>query len=326
MRGPLSIITCNDKMKAIIEKIKKMAESDSSVLLIGETGVGKEVFAEFIHRIGTRTQNSFVRIGLSAMPSDLMASELFGHEQGSFTSASRLKKGLFEVADQGTIFLDDIDDVPLDIQSKLLRVLESREIMRVGGTKPIKVDIRLISAAKIDLMEMIRKNLFRNDLFYRINVVPIEIPPLRERRDDIPLLVEHFLKMFSPDRHIDISPDVMVSLINYSWPGNVRELRNVIQRISIFCGDKIELKDLPEEFNKNSPIVQIVKACNLCFLNGKYDFNQIVQCVETNLIRNSLKDSNGNQSEAAKALGLSLSTFRDKMRKHLQTITCEEKS
>lgn len=326
MRGPLSIITCNEKMKAIIEKIKKMAESNSSILLIGETGVGKEVFAEYIHRIGNRTQNSFVRIGLSAMPSDLMASELFGHEQGSFTSASQMKKGLFEVADQGTIFLDDIDDVPLDIQTKLLRVLESREIMRLGGTKPIKVDIRLISSAKVNLKEMIRNNLFREDLYYRINVVPIVIPPLRDRRDDIPLLVEHFLKMFSPDRHIDISPEALVAMINYSWPGNVRELRNIVQRVSLFCGDKIELKDLPTEFTTNSLLAQIVKACNFCFLDEKYDFNQIVHCVESNLIRNALKDSGGNQSEAAKALGLSLSTFRDKMRKHFQTIISEKNS
>ena len=322
MMGPLSIITCNDKMKAIIEKIKKMADSDSSILLIGETGVGKEVFAEFIHRIGNRSQKAFVRIGLSAMPSDLMASELFGHEQGSFTSASRLKKGLFEVADQGTIFLDDIDDVPLDIQSKLLRVLESREIMRVGGTKPIEVDIKLISSAKVNLKDMIRNNLFREDLYYRINVVPLVIPPLRERRDDIPLLVEHFLKMFSPDRNIDILPEAMVALINYFWPGNVRELRNIVQRVSLFCGDKIELKDLPDELNQVSDIVQIVKTCKLCFLDGKSNFNQIVNCVESNLIRNALKESNGNQSEAAKKLGLSLSTFRDKIKKYVKFVGC----
>ncbi len=326
MRGPLSIITCNEKMKAIIVKIKKMADSDSSVLLIGETGVGKEVFAEFIHRISNRTQNSFVRIGLSAMPSDLMASELFGHEQGSFTSANKLKRGLFEVADHGTIFLDDIDDVSLDIQSKLLRVLESREIMRVGGTKAIEVDIRLISSAKVNLKEMIRNNLFREDLYYRINVVPIVIPPLRERRDDIPLLVEHFLKMFSPERRIDISSKSLIALINYSWPGNVRELRNIVQRVSLFCGDRIELKDLPAEFINNSFLAQIVKACSFCFLDEKYDFNEIVHCVESNLIRNAMKESGGNQSEAAKALGLSLSTFRDKMRKYFQTTISEKKS
>ncbi len=325
MRGPLSIITCNEKMKAIIDSIKQMADSNSSVMLIGETGTGKEIFAEYIHRISNRSQNSFIRIGLSAMPSDLMASELFGHEQGSFTSASRLKKGLFEVAHHGSIFLDDIDDVPLDIQAKLLRVLESREIMRVGGTKAIEVDIRLISASKVDLKELIRRNMFREDLFYRINVVPIEIPPLRERRDDIPLLTEHFLKLFSPDRHIDLSPEALVALINYSWPGNVRELRNIIQRVSLFCGKRIDLQDLPPELSKISPIVQIVDACKMCFLDGKYDFNQIVSCVESNLIKNALKKSGGNQSEAAKTLGLSLSTFRDKMRKHLFSAACKEK-
>ena len=308
-------------MREIIELVKKLSESDSSVLLIGETGVGKEIFAEYIHRISVRSQNSFLRIGLSAMPSDLMGSELFGHEQGSFTSAHRLKKGLFEVAHQGTVFLDDIDDVPMDIQAKLLRVLEAREIMRVGGTAPIPVDIRLISASKVDLKEMIRKNLFREDLYYRINVVPIHIPSLRERRDDIPLLIEHFLKMFSPDRNIEVSPEALIALINYHWPGNVRELRNVIQRVSLFCDDKILLKDLPPELNKESPVVQIVKACNLCFLNEKYQFNQIVHCVESNLIKEALSKSNGNQSDAAKSLGLSLSTFRDKMQKYLQSTT-----
>jgi transcriptional regulator with PAS, ATPase and Fis domain len=306
-------------MKEIIELVKKMSESDSSVLLIGETGVGKEIFAEYIHRISARSQNPFLRIGLSAMPSDLMGSELFGHEQGSFTSAHRLKKGLFEVAHHGTVFLDDIDDVPMDIQAKLLRVLEAREIMRVGGTAPIPVDIRLISASKVDLKEMIRQNLFREDLYYRINVVPILIPPLRERRDDIPLLVEHFLKMFSPGRDIEITPEALIALINYQWPGNVRELRNVIQRVSLFCEEKLKLKDLPPELNQESPVIQIVKACNLCFLNDRYEFNQIVHCVESNLIKEALKKTHGNQSEAAKSLGLSLSTFRDKMQKYLQS-------
>ena len=326
MRGPLSIITKNEKMRAIIDFIRKMAESDSSIMLIGETGVGKEIFAEYIHRISNRSQNSFVRIGLSAMPSDLMASELFGHEQGSFTSAYRLKKGLFEVAHGGTLFLDDIDDVPLDIQAKLLRVLEAREIMRVGGTHPIPIDIRLISASKVDLKEMVRKNLFRDDLFYRINVVPIEIPPLRDRRDDIPLLIDHFLKMFSPNNRVKVSTEAFIALVNHPWPGNVREMRNVIQRMSLICSDEIKLCDLPTEFNKESPLVQIVKACSLCFFNDKFNFNQIVHCVESNLIKEALKETNGNQSEAAKNLGLSLSTFRDKMRKYIQTTTCEKKS
>ncbi len=325
MRGPLSIITRNENMRSIIDFAKKMADSDSTILLIGETGVGKEVFAEYIHRISNRSQNPFVRIGLSAMPSDLMASELFGHEQGSFTSAHRLKKGLFEISDGGTLFLDDIDDVPLDIQAKLLRVLEAREIMRVGGTHPIPIDIRLISASKVDLKEMVRKNLFRDDLFYRLNVVPLEIPSLRERRDDIPLLIDHFLKMFSPNNALKINAEALIAMVNHPWPGNVRELRNIIQRMSLICSDEIKLSDLPAEFNKESPVVQIVRACNLCFVNENYNFTQIVSCVESNLIKEALKESNGNQSEAAKKLGLSLSTFRDKMRKYIQTRTCEEK-
>jgi len=319
MKDSLSIITQNEKMLGILQLIRKIALSDSSVLLIGETGVGKEIFAEYIYRTSKRVDHPFVKIGLSSMPSDLMASELFGHEQGSFTSANRLKRGLLEIADGGTLFLDDIDDIPLGIQAKLLRVLESGEILRVGGIKTISVNIRLISASKVDLNELVRKKLFRNDLYYRINVVPLEIPPLRERRDDIPLLIGHFLKKFVPDRIIKITPEALAILISHPWLGNVRELRNVIQRVSLFCTDKIKLSDLPSEFHKESPLIQIIKACSLCFSNNKFNFSQIVQCVESNLIREALKETNGNQSEAAKKLGLSLSTFRDKMRKYAKT-------
>ena len=323
MSNSLTIITQNKKMNAIIELIRKIANSDSSVLLIGETGVGKEIFTDYIYHTSKRASNPFIKIALSAMPPDLMASELFGHEQGSFTSANRLKKGLMEIADGGTLFLDDIDDIPLDIQAKLLRVLESGEILRVGGIKTISVNIRLISASKVDLKELVKKNLFRNDLYYRINVVPIEIPPLRERRDDIPLLIDHFLKKFSPDKNIKVSPEALAILINHPWLGNVRELRNVIQRVSIFCSDIIKLSDLPPEFNKESPLIQIIKACSLCFSNDKFNFNQIVHCVESNLIREALKETNGNQSDAAKKLGLSLSTFRDKMRKYAKSFGCK---
>jgi len=322
MKDSLSIITQNDRMRNIILQLKNMAESDSSVLLIGETGVGKEIFAEYIHRISERSQGPLVKVGLSSIPADLLASELFGHEQGAFTSALRLKQGLFEVANHGTIFLDDIDDVPLEIQAKLLRVLESREIMRVGGTKSIPIDIRLISASKVDLRELVHKKLFREDFFYRINVIPIKIPPLRERRDDVPLLIGHFLKTFCPNGNIKISPEVMASFVNYNWPGNVRELRNIVQRVSLFCGKEIKLKDLPPEISQESPIVQIVKACNLCFTDDRYNFNQIVHCIESSLVKEALKKAKGNQSEAAKILGLSLSTFRDKMRKYAPNPSC----
>lgn len=189
----LTLITKNELMREILSRIDKIVDSDSSVLLIGETGVGKEIFAEYIHRTSNRGQNPFVKIGLSALPVDLLESELFGYEKGAFTSASNEKKGLFEIADTGSIFLDDIDDVPLQIQTKLLRVLESRELMRIGSTSPIPIDVRLITASKVDLKELVNRGIFRPDLFYRINVVPINVPPLRERRDDIPALVDYFL-------------------------------------------------------------------------------------------------------------------------------------
>ena len=219
----LTLITKNETMREILSSVDKIVDSDSSVLLIGETGVGKEIFAEYIHRTSNRAENPFVKIGLSALPVDLLESELFGYEKGAFTSAATEKKGLFEIADSGSIFLDDIDDVPLQIQTKLLRVLESRELMRIGGTTPIPIDVRLITASKVDLKELVNRGIFRSDLFYRINVVPVNVPPLRERRDDIPALVEYFLKHFQPEKNLGISPEALKILINYSWPGNVRE-------------------------------------------------------------------------------------------------------
>ena len=186
----ITLIAKNETMREMLFRLDKIVDSDSSILLIGETGVGKEIIAEYIHRTSPRSQRPFVKIGLSAMPADLLESELFGHEKGAYTSASHEKKGLFEIANTGTLFLDDIDDVPIQIQTKLLRVLESREMMRIGGTKPIPIDVRIITASKVDLKELVNKKIFRADLFYRINVVPVKIPPLRERRDDIPPLVD----------------------------------------------------------------------------------------------------------------------------------------
>ncbi len=315
----LTLITQNEVMREILLRIDKIVESDTSILLIGETGVGKEIFAEYIHRTSNRSQRPFVKIALSALPADLLESELFGHEKGSFTSASNEKKGLLEIADTGSIFLDDIDDVPLQIQPKLLRVLESRELMRVGGTKPIPIDVRIITASKVDLKELVNNGIFRADLFYRINVMPIHIPPLRERRDDIPVLVEYFLKHFKPDKPLKFSPEALKAMINYSWPGNVRELKNVVQRISLFAEDEIKLNDLPQEIQTGNPIDFLLKACNKCYIEGEMKFEQIVGCLEHNLLKEALRKSMGNQSQAAKSLGLSLSTFRDKLKKYSHT-------
>jgi transcriptional regulator with GAF, ATPase, and Fis domain len=260
----LALITQNRNMLSIIERIDTIAGSDSSVLLIGETGVGKELFAEYIHRVSARAEKPFVKVALSAVPADLLESELFGHDRGAYTSASNERKGLFELANGGSIFLDDIDDFPYSLQSKLLRVLESHELKRVGGTASIPLDVRLITASKLDLRELVEKGLFRADLFYRINVVPIEIPPLRERRDDIALLVAHFLRRYAAGKELSASDEAMEAFREYNWPGNVRELRNIVQRIALFAENRVELKDLPLEIRGHDALNLLVKACNKC--------------------------------------------------------------
>ena len=313
---PVFIITQNEMMREILHRLDRIAMSDSSILLIGETGVGKEVFAEYVHRLSSRSLNPLVKIGLSAIPSDLMASELFGYEKGAFTNADSRKKGLFEIADTGSIFLDDIDDTPMDIQAKLLRVLESRELMPIGGTRSKNIDIRLICASKVDLNEMVKRNMFRSDLFYRINVVTVEIPPLRHRLDDIPLLTRYFIQKYAPDRKLSVSDEVFSVLKAYHWPGNVRELRNVIQRACLFAEDEILIKDIPAEIIRENSLDTVTQACSVCFEQGRMEFSQVIDCLELRLLNEALRKAEGNQSNAAKSLNLSLSTFRDKIKKH----------
>jgi len=312
----LALISSSPHMRAILAQVDTIAPSDSSVLLIGETGVGKELIAEYIHRTGGRSQRPFVKVGLSALPAELLESELFGHERGSFTSATSEKKGLFELAHTGSIFLDDIDDFPLNLQSKLLRVLESREMMRVGGSTPIAVDVRLVTATKVDLRELVKRGLFRSDLYYRINVVPVTIPPLRERREDIAPLVEHFLAKYLPDRRVPVDGEAMRMLTAYSWPGNVRELRNIVQRIALFANGTIGVGNLPAEIRDDHPLQAVVRACGRCLSEEGMTFDDVVSCLESNLLREALQQAGGNRTQAAKALGLSLSTFRDKLKKH----------
>jgi len=312
----LALIAISDMMRSILSRIDTIAASDSSVLLIGETGVGKELFAEYIHRSSTRSTRPFVKVGLSALPPELLESELFGHERGAYTSASSEKKGLFELAATGSIFLDDIDDFPVALQGKLLRVLESREIMRVGGTAPIPIDVRLITATKVDLKEMVNRNAFRSDLYYRINVVPIVIPPLRDRREDIPHLVRHFLQRYAPNKAIAVAPEAELVLTQYAWPGNIRELRNVVQRMALFANGSIGLEDLPAEIREDTPVSLIARACQRCFTEEHMTFEEVVACLETNMLRQALQQAEGNRSQAAKALGMNLSTLRDKLKKY----------
>jgi transcriptional regulator with GAF, ATPase, and Fis domain len=311
----LVVVTQSERMRAILDRLQTIAASDTSVLLVGETGVGKELFADYIHRASPRRDRPFVKVALSAMPHELLESELFGHERGSFTNAIADKRGLFELAHTGTFFLDDLDDVVPGVQVKLLRVLEMQQVMRVGGSAPIPVDVRLITASKIDLEQLVARQLFRADLFYRINVCPVSIPPLRERREDVPLLAEYFLRRFAPQKELILSAEAKQALCHYDWPGNVRELRNVMQRLALFVEREVRPADLPSEIGGNAHVERLVRACGRCIIDGQMSYTDVVACLETNLLRQALADAGGNQSHAARALGLSLSTLRDKLHK-----------
>lgn len=311
----VSIITQDNSMLELIERINKVADSDVSILLIGETGVGKEVFTDYIHHLSNRGHNPLVKIGLATLPPELMESELFGFEKGSFTNADHSKKGMFELADTGTLFLDDIDDTPLNVQSKLLRAIEAKEIRHIGDTKPISINVRLICASKLEIADLIDRKLFRQDLYYRINVVELRIPTLRERKGDIPLLVEHFLKRFCHTYILKVSDEVMDIFMNYDWPGNVRELRNVMQRSALFANEIIQVSDLPDRFRNINNIDNLVKSCSICFESGQMTYNELIACIESKLLSKAISKSNGNQSNAAQELGMKLSTFRDKIKK-----------
>jgi DNA-binding NtrC family response regulator len=299
------------KIKTILELISKVANTDSTVLIQGESGVGKELVANLIHKNSLRKDHPFVVIDCGTLPEELMENELFGHERGAYTSAIGFKHGLLEVADTGTLFLDEIGDISPIIQQKLLRVLETRTFRRVGGTKDIKVDIRLIAATNKDLQKLVAEGNFREDLFYRLNVFPITVPPLRERKEDIPLLAKHFLRnttITGKDKK-EISDEAMELLLKYHWPGNVRELQNVIERAIILSDDQcITPKDLPltlkvepERSKENGGATNNIRS---------------LQDLEKNYILKVLEECGGNRVKAARAMNLSERTLYRKLKKH----------
>ncbi len=310
-----NIIGKSKEMKEIFKVVKQVADTRSTVLIMGESGTGKELISRAIHYHSPRRNHPFVTINCAAIPETLIESELFGHEKGAFTNAIEKKLGRFEVAHQGTLFLDEIGELSLMTQAKILRFLEEKEFNRVGGSKTIKVDVRLITATNKDLPQLVKKGQFREDLYYRINVVPILLPPLRERREDIPLLINHFIQKFSEENKKEVkgvSQQAMELLMNYEWPGNVRELENLIERIiALTPNQTIEANELP------LPIVNQSKTNGLkeSVLSGQISFSKAEEEFEKEIILDALRRANFIQSHAAEMLGISRRILKYKMDK-----------
>lgn len=304
------IIGESEVMQKVYRTIEKVAKNNTSVLILGESGTGKELAARAIHFNSTRKDKPFIRVNCGALAKGVLESELFGHEKGAFTGAIKQKRGRFELADQGTLFLDEIGDLPPETQVKLLRVLQEKEFERVGGERTIKIDVRIIAATNSDLMEKVKNGLFREDLYYRLNILPIVLPPLRDRKQDIPLLVRHFIKKTGAEigRHnIQISDKAMQVLINYSWPGNVRELQNIIERALVLCEtSRITVDDL--FFMSDSQQKQNVFSESL-------NLEDNLKKLETDLIKKAMENAGGVKAKAARLLGIKESTLYYKLDK-----------
>lgn len=308
----------SSQMKQVFERIQKVATSDSTVLVNGPSGTGKELVANAIHLLSPRQPGPMISVNCGAIPSELLESELFGHEKGSFTGAISSRKGRFEIANQGTIFLDEIGDMPLLLQVKLLRVLQNRTIERVGANITTPIDVRIVTATHRDLEKRVQEGDFREDLFYRLNVIPIRIPSLKERREDIPLLISHFLGRFvSADgrNRIDFDDDALEVLMTYDWPGNVRELENLIERLVILKGGGVVLaRDLPAKFLEGRP--GSVSTSSLITLPEEgIDLKQVLGEIEDSLISQALEKTDGNKNQASKLLRVNRTTLIEKMKK-----------
>jgi DNA-binding NtrC family response regulator len=308
-----NIVARSAPMQAVLALVERVASTNATVLIGGESGVGKDLIARAIHQHSRRAHGPFIKINSTAIPDTLFESELFGYERGAFTGALGSKPGKFELADKGTLFLDEIGDVPAPIQVKLLRVLQEHEFERLGGTKTLKVDVRLLAATNRDLRAALEEGTFREDLYYRLNVVPIDIPPLREHKEDIPDLVKHFIARFGADNERDIrgiTPAALKMLIDYHWPGNVRQLENTIERavaLSRGTSGMIEVEDVLLDTAKSKTVVPTGTA----FLPEGVTLEQW----EDEMIREALRRANGNKSQAARLLGLSRNALRYRLGK-----------
>ena len=302
-------------IQRICSMVQLVSQRRGTVLLCGETGTGKEVLAHAIHAAGKRSAHPFVAVNCSAIPATLLESELFGHVRGAFTGAHAQRPGRFELAQNGTIFLDEIGDLDLEVQSKLLRVLQEREIERLGSSETVRLDVRVIAATHVDLHARVRAGAFREDLYYRLNVIPIEVPPLRARKSDIPLLAEYFLRKVCALEGIPrraLTGGAMMQLMEYSWPGNIRELENLLERAVALSGDRLLLTeedvDLPRVSVQDAPDAD----CELP--DGGFDYERAVSRFEWNLLSQALRKAGGNKKAAAEMLGLKRTTLAAKVK------------
>ena len=310
-----NIVARSSKMQEVLALVERVAATNSTVLIGGESGVGKDLIARAIHQNSRRASGPFIKINSTAIPDNLFESELFGFEKGAFTGATMAKPGKFELADKGTLFLDEIGDVPAPIQVKLLRVLQEREFERLGGTRTLKVDVRLIAATNRDLRAALEEGTFREDLYYRLNVVPIDIPPLREHKEDIPDLVDHFFNRFARENGKDIhaiTPAALKLLMDYHWPGNVRQLENIVERgVALAAGPVLDVDDIHLDQRGPAAATLSAGASGVPFLPE----GMTLELWEDEMIREAMRRANGNKSEAARLLGLSRNALRYRLAK-----------
>ena len=322
-RGSFSIdsvvVGRSPRMRAVFDFVRVIADSDSSVLITGETGTGKELVANLIHFSSARRHRPFVPVSCAILTETLIESELFGHERGAFTGAIKDRPGRFELAEGGTIFLDDIDDIPNSVQVKLLRVLQNRTVERVGGTRSIPVNVRVITGSKRNLKQLVAEAKFREDLYYRLNVVPIVLPPLRERREDIPILMDHFLTRYFRERGEEPKPTasaVRQAFLGYSWPGNVRELENACERVAQTCTcDAVRLGCVPASVLFHPQLEVAEPVIDISVPRPAVSLDERLAEVESRLITWALKVSHGNKSRAAEVLKIKRSTLGDRIKK-----------
>ncbi len=303
-------------MEKVLNIAQRVADTDSTVLIMGESGTGKELVARYIHAHSRRASNPFIAVNCGAIPPDLLESEMFGHEKGAFTGAVGTRMGMFQLANGGSIFLDEIGEMTAPLQVKLLRVLQDREIRPVGSDRTIKTDVRVVAASNRDLGQEVEKGRFREDLFYRLQVIPIVLPPLRERRSDIPILASHFLEKYNSKheaRACQMADDAMVHLWEYDWPGNVRELENLIERLVILSEDGvIRVENLPPNIRS---FISEKKIPRPTLTDEGIDLNQAVEEFEYRLIDEALRRTKGNKQAAARLLGLKRTTLVAKLRR-----------